>query len=133
MSGRYDDIINTPYPAAKKRRRMTQRERAAQFASFAALSGYEEAVAETARLTSEKADLDECEMERLNSLILVMSENPGGTYAVTYFLPDKRKSGGSYECAEGALKEIDEVNRLIIMKNGVKIPIFDIYDIEIKE
>lgn len=112
---------------------MTQRERAAQFAPFAALSGYDEAVAETARLTSEKADLDECEMERLNSMILFMSENPSGTYAVTYFLPDKHKSGGSYECVEGALKEIDEANRLIIMKNGTKIPIFDIYNIEIKE
>jgi len=133
VSGRYDDIKNTPYPAAKKRRRMTQCERAAQFASFAALSGYDDAVAETARLTSERAELDECEMERLNSVIRFMSENPSGTYAVTYFLPDKRKSGGSYERAEGSLKEIDEVNRLIIMKSGVKIPIFDIYDIEIME
>ena len=133
MSGRYDDIINTPYPAAKKRRRMTQRERAAQFAPFAALSGYDEAVAETARLTSEKAELDEYEIERLNSMILFMSENPSGTYTVTYFVPDEKKSGGSYECVEGALKEIDEVNRIIKMKNGTKIPIFDIYNIEIKK
>lgn len=130
MNKNYDDIIDLTYPTPSKRRKMSMYERAAQFAPFAALVGYDDAVEETARLTNEKISLDEYEIERLNDRLVVMSENPDEIYTVTYFVPDKKKSGGTYNKASGSLRSIDEYHQSLIMSDGKIIPINDIYNVE---
>ena len=96
ISHKYDDILFMPHPNSKNHPRMARRDRAAQFSSFAALTGHEEAISETARLTDEKAALGEDVMERLDWIFMQikakMSENPEVT--ITYFLPDEKKAGG---------------------------------------
>ena len=95
ISHKYDDILSMPHPNSKNHPRMARRDRAAQFSSFAALTGHEEAISETARLTDEKAALGEDVMERLDWIFMQikakMSENPEVT--ITYFLPDEKKAG----------------------------------------
>lgn len=125
---RYDDIINLPHHVSDKRPHMSMINRAAQFASFAALTGFSAAITETGRLTDEKVELDEYEKETLNEKLRAIAgqldEHP--IVAFTYFLPDEKKSGGSYVTVADCVKKIDEYERLIILKSGMKIPIDDI-------
>ena len=101
---RYDDIINLPHHVSPTRQRMSLRDRAAQFAPFSALVGYEEAVAETARLTESRPELDEQEQqvinERLTCIAARISEHP--EVCIKYFVPDERKSGGAIVEVRGA-------------------------------
>lgn len=130
-SHRYDDIINLPHPESKRHPRMSIPDRAAQFSPFAALSGYDAAVRENARLTSEKIELDEDSKARLNEKIQFLfehlSENP--EVMITYFLPDQRKSGGTYVDAAGIIRKIDDCEQMILFCDGTKIPINDIAEI----
>lgn len=127
----YDDIIDTKYPFDLNHKRMSNYERCAQFMPFSALVGYKEAVIETARITDKKIILDEETKEILDKKInLVKSKlslNP--TVSITYFVPDKCKSGGSYESIKGNIKKID-LYREIIVINDNRINICDIIDIE---
>lgn len=131
MSGPYEDIINLPHHVSPTRPRMSMADRAAQFSPFAALSGYGDAVQETARLTGRKIDLDESARaaldEKLRFLAETAEEHPNVT--VTYFLPDKRKDGGEYVTAAGAVKKVDSVQRELVMMNGTRIPLEDILEI----
>lgn len=131
MSGAYDDIINLPRPVSTKHPRMPMIGRAAQFSPFAALSGYDAAIQETARLTDQKIDLDENARtaldEKLRFLAETAEEHPKVT--ITYFLPDKRKDGGEYVPIAGAVKMVDSVHRELVMMNGATIPMEDILDI----
>lgn len=129
-SKNYDDIIDLPHHVSKKRKPMPRADRGAQFAPFAALTGYDSAVKEAARLTDTKIELDEYELERLNELLHLVLQNPSTDYSITYFVPDKRKKGGSYQTAVGNVKAVDEYDRIVIMTDGRKIPIDDIYNIE---
>jgi hypothetical protein len=110
---------------------MSAYDRAAQFSPFAALSGYEDAVAETARLTDMKVELDEYGKaalnERLNMIQDTLDEQP--EVSITYFLPDKKKSGGAYVNVTGGVKKIDEYEHIVVMLEATKIPINDIADI----
>lgn len=128
---RYDDIINLPHHQSATRAHMSNHDRAAQFSPFAALTGYDDAVKETARLTNVKINLDEYEKEALNVRLSIiqdmLDEQP--EVSVTYFLPDKKKAGGAYVTATGSVKKIDEYEHLVIMRDGTKIPIDDIADI----
>ena len=130
--GRYDDIIHLPHPTSLKHPRMSRLDRAAQFSPFRALSGYEDAIHETARLTNRKIELDEHEKaaldERLRLLADAVGEGPEA--AITYFLPDKKKSGGEYITAAGRVKKIDANEQAIIMMDKTRIPIDDILDVE---
>lgn len=132
MSGKYDDIINLPHHVSKTRPQMSMSNRAAQFSPFAALTGFEDAILETARLTDEKIILSKEEKETLNRkqnfLIEKLSEQPALT--VTYFLADKKKAGGTYITISGKLKKIDEFERCMQLTEGTKIPFDDILDIE---
>ena len=123
--GKYDDIINLPNPTPTCRPRMSALDRAAQFAPFAALTGYEAVVAEAARLTDDRLELSEDMKIILNDKMQMIIDNLDKEPFVTvrYFVPDKRKAGGAYVEASGIVKEIDEYERCIIMTDGIKIPI----------
>lgn len=126
--GKYDDMINLPRPEPA-RERMDELSRAAQFAPFAALTGYDEAVGETARLVDEKIELSEDERAYLDEQTKKIREIPEREIAVTYFIADKRKSGGAYLTAHGFVKKIDEIERLLVLTSGERIPLDDIFDI----
>lgn len=135
MNDRYDDIIHLPHHVSKTRPQMSMMDRAAQFSPFAALTGYDAAIKETGRLTDEKIELGEetkAVLDRkqcyLSNMISVQPE-----ITVTYFLPDERKSGGTYLSVTGKLKRIDEYERMMILTDGKKIPLDDIMDIESSE
>lgn len=131
MNERYDEIITLPHHSSDTRRKMSQHDRAAQFAPYAALSGYEGAVAERARLTEERIYLDEYEVERLEIRLRMLRDGIGcDRVAITYFVPDKRKSGGAYITVTDTVKRIDEYERKIIMSDGNIIPMEEIINIE---
>ena len=128
----YEDIVNLPPHISKKHPQPTMMDRAARFAPFAAITGYEEMVLEEARITEERIDLDEGTLsilnEKLNMIQEFIDEEPEVT--ITYFEPDKKKSGGAYIDITGTVKRIDEYEHLVIMTDGKKIRIEDIYGLE---
>jgi hypothetical protein len=133
MADDYRDIMDMPHHVSKSRPQMPMRNRAAQFAPFAALTGYEEAVCETARLTESKAELCEDDAEELNKKIRLIGERIAAEpyCEVTYFVPDQRKSGGEYITVSGNVRFIEEATRQMIFCDGLRIPIDDIVKISI--
>ena len=119
----YDDIINQPHYEPKHHPRMSMWNRAAQFAPFAALTGYDAAIQESNRVTDDLIDLGESGNEELNrkmELILSkLSEQPHVT--IEYFVPDEHKEGGSYQSYTGNIKRIDEYEQTMVMTDGKKI------------
>ena len=128
MKTPYDDIIHLPHHVSRNHPQMPLRDRAAQFAPFAALTGYEAAVGETARLTARKRELDAQEAEELNrqlaAIITHLSERPEVT--VEYFLPDDRKAGGSYVSVTGRVRHVSVPEKTMVMEDGTVIPLDDI-------
>jgi len=128
---KYADIIGLPHHTSRTRPRMSVSARAAQFAPFAALTGYGAAVDETARLTDDMIVLDENAKAMLDGKLLIIAdhiaEHPEIT--VTYFEPDKKKSGGAYVSVTGQVKEIDEYERVVRLCDGLKIPTRQIFGI----
>ena len=129
---KYDDIINLPHHRSKTHPHMALIDRAAQFAPFAALTGYGDAIDETARLTDGRPDLDEQQLAELNERLLQIMAQPNAVVSITYFIPDEKKSGGRYEQAEGVIKKIDEIAKVIVMDGGEKIPLSDIIELNEK-
>ena len=127
MSGPYDDIIDLPHPTSERHPRMPMANRAAQFSPFAALSGYDDAVKETARLTDSKAELTEEEKAILDAKLQRLA--PGENAAITYFQPDAKKQGGACLTASGEIKRIDGAAREIVLTDGRRIPIDDILEV----
>ena len=131
MSDEYEDIISHPHHVSSRHPPMTLLNRAAQFSPFAALTGYDEAVKETARYTDDEAELDESRLEILNERLRLLqsmqSERPVVTF--TFFQSDERKSGGAYVAATGSVKKIDDYERTVFMEDGTAIPIDRIIDI----
>lgn len=129
--GRYDDIIDLPHHVSTAHSHMSMIDRAAQFQPFRALTGYEDAVRETARLTDERLELTEDEKavldRRLQELADRIDRQPQVT--LTYFQPDTRKAGGSYVTATGCLKKIDDYTGTLFLSNGERILIEDIVEI----
>ena len=132
MSGPYDDIIHLSHPTSKNRPRMSIHDRAAQFSPFAALSGHAAAIAETARLTDRKLELNEdtrAELDRRQAILLEhISERPEVT--VTWFRPDERKEGGAYITTTGRLKKLDEAERILILTDDTRIPLEAVVSLE---
>lgn len=131
MKTPYDDIIHLPHHVSATRKQMSMTDRAAQFSPFAALTGYEAAIAETGRLTDDGFELAADGMELLNGKIQILHEHfdqlPEVT--VTWFVPDGRKSGGAYVDTIGVVRRIDSLNQLLTMEDGTAIPFSRIYDI----
>ena len=132
MKDDYSDIINLPHHTSLNHPRMSMEKRAAQFAPFAALTGYEDLVKETARLTDKRIEIDEGLKQVLNDKLQKINENIKNKSLVTftYFVPDLKKSGGKYVDYTGTVKKIDTFNGVIIMEDKTKIPIDEIIDIK---
>ena len=128
---KYDDIIDLPHHVSTTRPHMPMIDRAAQFQPFRALTGYEDAVYETARLTDEKIELTEDEKAildmRLQKLADEITRQP--KVMLTYFQPDKRKAGGAYVTVSGRLKKIDDLEGALILMDGKRVLIEDIHSI----
>ena len=131
-SNKYDDMIYLPNPTPTCKPRMSLHDRAAQFSPFAALTGYEDAVEETARLTDTRLELSEDMKTILNEKMQMIVDNLDSEpiVTITYFVPDKKKSGGAYVDVTGVVKEIDEYERCIVMTDKKKIPIEQIRAID---
>lgn len=129
---KYDDIIHLPHPVSARHPQMPLYDRAAQFSPFAALTGHEAAIKETARLTEERMELDESAKEMLDERLQMIRENlsrkPEVTF--TYFKPDERKSGGAYLTVTGRVKKIDGYEHRILLEDGTVIEIEELAGIE---
>ena len=133
MNHAYDDIIRLPHPTSRKHPRMSMEERAAQFAPFAALTGFGGVIRETGRLTDKQVELgesDQVELERVLTF-LDSQEEEHPMIKVTYFLPDTYKEGGTYVTVTGHLKRIDQVEGALLLWEGVRVPIQDIRSVGI--
>lgn len=132
---KYDDIINLPHHVSAGHPQMTLSERAAQFAPFAALTGHNAAIQETARYTDSFAELDEDRKElldeKLRELALRLQEEDAQEREVeiTYFRPDLKKSGGSYVTVRGRVKKIDGYKHQILLEDGTVIDMEYLFDI----
>ena len=130
---RYDDIINLPHHVSPTRQRMSMHDRAAQFAPFAALVGYDDAVAETARLTESRPDLDEQEQQALNAKLCTLADHiqDHPTVRIRYYVPDALKSGGAIiEICDQAVK-ISAETGLLTLANKRTVEISSIVGIEL--
>jgi len=132
---RYDDVINRQHPTSKKHPRMSNMNRAAQFAPFAALTGYEESIKETARLTDRRIELSEYEIEELNTKLSFIQEHikERPEVTITCFQPDERKEGGAYITVTGKVRRIDDVNRILVFEDERIVWIETITGLEIKK
>ena len=130
--GKYDDIINLPHHVSSYHKPMPMRNRAAQFAPFAALSGHDDAIAETMRVTNPFKELSDEEKNIISRKLSFAIENHS-PIEITYFIPDKIKSGGSYQKVSGRIKKWNEYDNSIMLRNGHIIPIDHISEIDIKK
>lgn len=130
--GKYEDIIHLPHHSSTTRQRMSREARAAQFSPFAALTGYEAAVRETARQTDTQSVLTEDEKEQINEklLMLVECKEQEPLIRVTYFVEDEKKEGGAYVSVSGNFKRIDCIEGIIYLTDGQRISIEQIREIE---
>ena len=130
---RYNDILNMPYPNPEIEKDFPDKIlRAAQFAPFAALTGHDEAVKETARLTDQRIEIDEYAKDELNRRLNYIKEHieDEQMFSITYFLPDKKKDGGRYVTATDFVVKIKEYENTVVMYDKTEIPIPDILMIE---
>ncbi len=129
----YDDIINLPHHVSSKRPQMQAYNRAAQFAPFAALTGYNDAIKETERQTERKIVLDDNAKNILNNKLQILNSHikDKPEITITYFIPDKKKYGGSYKTITRNLRKIDSYKQIIVLEDKTKISLNDIYNIEI--
>ena len=125
---RYDDIIDLPHHQSDTKPNMSLHDRAAQFSPFSALTGYDDAVRETERLTDIKQELSEetkAELDmKLSFLQYRIKEQP--EIEITYFVPDEKKSGGRYVTEFAPIVKIDKLRRVVILQNKAEIPIDEI-------
>lgn len=130
-NGKYDDIINLPRHVSKKHPQMSLEARSAQFAPFAALTGYDEQIQETTRVTSHRKDLNEELKIILDKKIKIIQEriNTKPEITITYFLPDSKKSGGEYVTVIGKVIKINLYKQLIVLEDKTEIPIEDVSEI----
>lgn len=132
MKKSYDDIMNLPHHVSATRPHMSAIDRAAQFSPFAALTGYGDAIKETARLTGERVELDEYMKDVLSVRLQIIADQlkEHQEIAITYFQPDEKKNGGAYVTVIGRAKKIDEYERVVVMTDGTRVPIDEIASID---
>lgn len=132
MGQDYEDILHLPHHVSAEHPQMSIADRAAQFSPFAALTGYDAAVQETARLTEEQLELDENQKAVLNRKLLFLQERleEHPVVEITYFQPDEWKAGGHYVTVSGNIKKIDLCRSLVIMADGIGIPMAEVFEIK---
>lgn len=133
--GKYDDIINMKHFVSKRYSQMSMRDRAAQFSPFAALTGCDAAIKETARLTDKRIEFDEDVLNRLNERVSILRKclDDGSVYPevrITYFEKDLKKDGGKYITVSGRVRKIHEYRNIVIFEDGTEVPVHDISDID---
>ncbi|MDD7222172.1 MAG: hypothetical protein PUH09_07630 [Eubacteriales bacterium] len=130
--GNYDDIIDLPHHVSETHPPMSRADRAAQFSPFAALTGYDAAVRETARVTERRIELDEgvkAELNaRLNCILEHLPEHP--QVSITYFVPDEKKSGGAYRTVTGAVRKLDSFAKTLTLVDGTVVPMEEMVHVE---
>lgn len=133
MTKTYDDIIHLPHHVSTTHPHMAAIDRAAQFSPFAALTGYDAAIKETARLTDKRVELDEAMKEALSNKLQMVADRlkKRPEIAITYFQPDGKKNGGAYVTVINTVKKIDVYERIIIMTDDKVIPVDEIISIDI--
>lgn len=131
--GKYDDIIDLPHHVSPTRPRMAMSDWAAQFMPFRALTGYEDTVRETARLTEERPQLTEEEKAVIDGKLQLLAEELADQPQVTltFFRPDRKKAGGAYVTLTGQLKKVDDHGSALVLAGGERILLEDILDIQI--
>ena len=131
----YNDIIDLPHHVSSTYPPMRRIDRAAQFSPFAALAGYDAAIQETGRLTEQRIDLTEESKVVLDLKLhlLMQSGEKHPQVRIKYFVPDPRKDGGEYVIAEGRVKRIQQIQRMLIFTDGRLISLDDVVDIECTE
>lgn len=132
MTDAYEDILRLPRPESTRHPRMSPLERAAQFSPFAALTGYEEVLAESGRRTLTRVELQEDAREALDrkqQLLLDMA-HLSPELRVRYFRPDDKKEGGCYPTVHGRLKGVDPIERVLILREGLKIPLDAVLELD---
>lgn len=133
----YSDILRLPHHQSNRHPRMSLLNRAAQFSPFAALTGYEDAIVETARLTDAKRELSSEDMDLLNKQIAILAEHLAGLakgdnrpeIEVEYFAQDDKKAGGAYNTVTVQVKLVDEISRQLVLTDGRHIPLDDIFSL----
>ena len=126
----YEDIIHLPHHVSERHPRMSMRNRAAQFSPFAALTGYDAAIRETARQTHRRIHLSEDEQAEIGRKLRALAEGEAPEAAFVYFVPDARKEGGEYVSCTARVKRIDMPARRVVLTDGREIPIDDILEID---
>lgn len=128
----YESIIQLPHHISLRRHSMSRRDRAAQFAPFAALTGHDAAIRETARLTDSRIQLDEDKKIAINRKLqwLLSNIHRQPEVTITFFLPDSKKDGGSYAVVSGCIQKIDAFAHQLLLTNGTAIPMEQIYDLQ---
>ena len=130
---KYDDILNLPHPVSKRRGRMSNIDRAAQFSPFAALTGFDATIGEAARLTDCRIELEEGSAERIDAVLREIQEkiHTQPTVRITWFVHDERKAGGAYISTTGRVKKIDEYSCSVLLTDGAVIPVSEILSIAV--
>ncbi len=130
---RYDDIINLPHHVSATRPRMSMHDRAAQFSPFAALTGYDDAVEETSRLTDVQSELSEDARNKLDEQLRLIADRIAEQpeIEITYFLPDELKEGGKYVVTNGRVRRIDEYARELVFIDGTRIELESVAEIKV--
>ena len=127
----YEDILYLPHHVSDTRPQMPMSDRAAQFSPFAALTGYDEVIRETARLTDREIIPGEDALQLLNEKLTLLAEaEPAPEASITYFVPDSLKKGGTYRTASGRIDHVDRTRRLLFLRDGSSIPMDRILDID---
>ena len=135
MQNNYDDIKHLTRPQYDDLPPMSMHDRAAQFSPFAALVGYDDAVAETAGLEGDRIELTEDEMNELNTTLnrLLDSLDEQPQISVTYFVPDEKKSGGRYVEKQGVVRIFDSYSQELVFTDGVRIAAADMAKLDFME
>ena len=129
----YGDILNLPHPVSRRHPPMSLLNRAAQFAPFAALTGYGAAIEETARQTDDAVELDAGEIDVLNEKLMrlraLLPQKP--KVQLTWFVPDERKAGGAYRTIEGIARKIDPIEQVLVLDSGERVPLNRMIDLKV--
>lgn len=135
MTGKYDDMLQLPHHVSASRKPMAITARAAQFAPFAALSGYDAEVQEAGRLTDRPIEPDEYEKEAMNARLQLLARHFREEWVVSlvFFQPDERKAGGAYVTRTGTMKKLYETERLLTLTDGTVIPLDDLIALDGEE